>query len=98
MAHTSRCTVDIQSSMNAGLVLPKFSFWKSKDFLNTLLLCFIIKMIFSGNYGKISKKRKKKEGKTLKKILSNFPKTKTGKFEENAFLDIIIIFFWWLFC
>ena len=85
--------------MNVGLVLPKVSFWKSKDFLNTLLLCFIIKMIFSGNYGKISKKIKiKKEGKTLKKILSNFPKTKTGKFEENAFLDIIIIFFWWLFC
>lgn len=85
--------------MNAGLVLPKFSFWKSKDFLNTLLLCFIIKMIFSGNYGKISKKRTKKRRENVKKFfLSNFPKTKTGKFEENAFLDIIIIFFWWLFC
>ena len=48
---------------------------------------------------KYQKKEKKKRRENVKKnFLSNFPKTKTGKFEENAFLDIIIIFFWWLFC
>ena len=42
---------------------------------------------------KYQKKEKKKRRENVKKnFLSNFPKTKTGKFEENAFLDIIIIF------
>ena len=43
---------------------------------------------------KYQKKEKKKRRENVKKnFLSNFPKTKTGKFEENAFLDIIIIIF-----